>query len=74
MWPDWVNSRQAASLLAANPAQPGHRVGARHLQPSASRRDQCDVPGWRMHRQVDVLDRLARYGDDDIAELDRLGH
>jgi len=46
-------------LLAANPAQPGHRVGARHLQPSAGRRNQPDVPGnqpdvpgWRMRRQV----------------------
>ena len=61
-------------LLAANPLQPGHRIGARNLQPSARRRDQRDVPRRRMHRQVDVLDRLARYGDDHIAELNRLGH
>ena len=59
-------------LLITDPTELGHRIGAGHLRARPLRGDKRDAAARRMHRQVDMLDVLARHGDGDLAELDRL--
>src|SRR4051794_5293086 len=61
-------------LLVSDPAEPRRRVGSSHLWACALRSDQSYAPIRRMHGQMDVLDILARHGDPNFAQVDRLGH
>lgn len=53
--------RLQLGLLVANPAELGDHVGAGDFQPGGGRRDQGDVAGGWMDRQMHMLDRLARH-------------
>src|SRR5262245_49111029 len=66
--------RTELRLLVSDPPELGHGIGAGHLGPCSLRRDKRDAAARRVHRQVDMLDVLARHRDGDLAELDCLCH
>src|SRR5205807_57179 len=61
-------------LLIADPTELGHCIGAGHFRARPLRRDKRDTSARRMHREVNMFDALARHGDGDLADLDRLCH
>src|SRR6266852_5236549 len=60
------------SLLITYPSELGYRIGASHLGSRSPGCDKRHASTRRVHRQVDMDDVLARQGDNDLADVERL--
>src|SRR4051812_43464195 len=65
---------QKLRLLLSNPSEFRDRIRAGNLQPCPCWSYQRHAAVRRMHREVDILDRLARHQNRNLSQLDRLGH
>jgi hypothetical protein len=59
-------------LLVTYPYELGNRIGASHLAARSLGCNERDASARRVHRQVDMHYVLARQGDNDLADVDRL--